>query len=90
MAAQDKTPVWVNFQGAQRLQAEYRSLIRAIRSNKLHQIGDLALENDNIFEWKLSISGFDSDSAAGRNLNSDLNRLQREYGQAPVISMAIT
>ncbi|KXZ48861.1 hypothetical protein GPECTOR_25g446 [Gonium pectorale] len=67
---------WKKFNGAKRLQAEFKALQRSPLA-----AGDKPQVDDNLFRWRFRVKNFDEDVAAGKTLNQDLRELARKHGQ---------
>lgn len=75
---------WLRMQGIRRITAEFRYMSNLIMKGRLPQLSDLHLPNDNIFQWRVHVSGFDEEQApagSGAAVNRDLQKLQSSCGQ---------
>lgn len=67
--------------GIRRITAEFKHLSALIEQGKLPQLSNLILHNDDMLRWRVHVSGFDEDMAAGAAVNRDLQELKRSRGQ---------
>lgn len=49
-----------------------------VESGQLSQVHDLQLVNDNVHKWRFKLKDFDDDVPGGKQLNKDLQDLQRK------------
>ncbi|KAK9817931.1 hypothetical protein WJX72_004478 [[Myrmecia] bisecta] len=61
--------------------SEFKYLTQQVDKGNAPQLSDLELVGDDILKWRLKVKNFDNDVPAGKDLNSDLQRLKHRYGQ---------
>lgn len=72
---------WLRMHGMRRITAEFKHVSNLIREGRLPQLSNLHLPTDDMFQWRVHVSGFDESSPAGAAVNRDLQKLQSSGGQ---------
>ncbi|KAL4853425.1 Poly [ADP-ribose] polymerase 11 [Chlorella vulgaris] len=80
--ASARPPAWVSKRGAGRVMAEFKALSKDIAKGGLPGVTQVEYLEDDVMTWRLQVSSFDDDVAAGRALNKQLSQLARQYGDA--------
>ncbi|KAI3435555.1 hypothetical protein D9Q98_001620 [Chlorella vulgaris] len=62
--------------------AEFKALSKDIAKGGLPGVTRVGYLEDDVMTWRLQVSSFDDDVAAGRALNKQLSQLARQYGDA--------
>eukprot|EP01043_Picozoa_sp_COSAG02_P007684 COSAG02_NODE_234_length_27784_cov_12.556872_15_plen_264_part_00 len=85
VAAQPQPARWMKQKGLRRVMAEFRAISEGLQKNpgSIGALRSLSLPDDeDLNVWRMELSGFDTDVAAGVQLNSDLEMLQSITGGA--------
>lgn len=77
----DVQPPWQRLSGARRIASEFKHLRQCMNDQKLDQLANLTMVEDNTLRWQFELSNFDDSSSAGQRLNSDLQQLKLQQGQ---------
>lgn len=75
------SPSWLRMNGIRRISAEFKHVNALMEQGKLHQLSNLHLHNEEMFCWRVQVTGFDEDVPAGAAINKDLLALKRSKGQ---------
>jgi hypothetical protein len=70
------TAAWSSLRGAKRIQAELKQLYSDLPS-AYPIIRSVTTVNDKLQLWRIQLCNFDDSSVGGKQLNEDLQRLQR-------------